>query len=50
MAARKRIATRRVNVGKGLSREDALRKALNKSRGDFRGFSYDKKTGIAVLI
>lgn len=43
------IRTRRVNVGKYLEREEALRKALIKSPGDYRVFTYDPKTGIVKL-
>ena len=40
-----------VQIEKGLTREEAMKKApYKKSYGDCRGFSYDKKTGIATWI
>jgi hypothetical protein len=44
------VKARRVYVGKGLARATALRKALAKSRGDYRSFSYSKTTGWARLL
>jgi hypothetical protein len=40
-----------IQLAKGLSKEEALKLApWKKSYGDCRGFSYDKKTGIAIWI
>lgn len=40
-----------VQIEKGLTREEAMKKApYKKSYGDCRGFSYDKKTGIATWV
>jgi hypothetical protein len=38
-----------VRVGKGLTRFAALRRAVRARGGDFRGFAYNSRTGIAVL-
>lgn len=46
----KKIGKRTVSVGKGLKRDEALKKALSKCKGDFRAFSYNDKTGVATLI
>lgn len=43
------IPTRTVTVGKGLTRDAAMKAAKKKSPGDFRGFTYDPKTGRARL-
>lgn len=40
----------RVYVGKNLTRKQALSKAIKKYKQDARGFSYDKKTGFAVIL
>ena len=40
-----------IQIEKGLSREEAMKQApYKKSYGDCRGFSYDKKTGIATWV
>lgn len=40
-----------MKLPKNLSRKAAYRAASKKTRGkDFRGFSYNKKTGRAVLV
>ena len=40
-----------IQIEKGLSKEEAMKKApYKKSYGDCRGFSYDKKTGIATWV
>lgn len=39
----------RGNVGKGLTRAEALKKMLRKFPGDHRGFVYDPKTGWASI-
>lgn len=43
------IKTRVLTVKKGLTRAKALEAAVKKSRGDFRGFKYNPKTGRATL-
>ena len=43
------IKSRRVYVGKGLTRAAALAKARAKSRGDYRCFTYSARTGWATL-
>jgi hypothetical protein len=43
------MLSRRVYVGRGLSRAEALRKALAKSPGDHRGFKYSRRTGYATI-
>lgn len=43
------IKTRVVKVKKGLTRAEAIKAAVKKSRGDFRGFTYNPKTGRATL-
>ncbi len=37
-------------IAKNLTREEAFRRAKNRATRDFRGFSYDPKTGNVVLI
>lgn len=39
----------KINVGKGLIRAAALKKARKKYRRDYRGFTYNKKTGVAIF-
>lgn len=40
-----------IQIEKGLSKEEAMKKApYKKSYGDCRGFSYNKKTGIATWV
>lgn len=47
---RARIRTRWYRVGKGLDRDEALRRAKKRAgRHDWRGFTYDPKTGWASL-
>jgi hypothetical protein len=41
---------RRVQLPKGLTNKRALARALQKSPGDFRGFTYDRRTGRATLV
>lgn len=41
---------RKVTLRKGLTYKAALRAAVKKCGGDFRGFSYNPKTGKAILI
>jgi len=38
-----------LQVGRGLTRAEALRITLRRRPGDFRGFSYSPKTGLAVI-
>lgn len=40
----------RILVGKNLTRKEALSKAMKKYKQDARGFSYNKKTGWAVIL
>lgn len=48
-----RIRTRYYIVGRGLTRGEALRRAHDADRrtgyGDYRGFTYNPKTGMAAL-
>lgn len=37
-------------LAKGLTNEEAYRQAKRKAKHDFRGFSYNPKTGRAALI
>jgi len=37
-------------IAKGLTRDEAYRRTKKRATRDFRGFSYDAKTGRAVLI
>ena len=47
----KPIKATKVRIEKGLTRDEALKAApWKKSYGDCRGFSYDKKTGVATWI
>ncbi len=54
-SSRRSVAVTDFNCGlqlpRGLTRAEALRRAVRrKSKAmDFRGFKYDKKTGLAVL-
>ena len=43
-----KIVTKNHKVAPGLSREEALRRVVKKKPSDFRGFTYDKKTGKAT--
>ncbi len=45
----RRFRTRTVTVNRGLTRAAALKAATRKSPGDLRGFTYDPKTGKAIL-
>ena len=45
----RRILSRRVYVGKNLTRLGALALAKRKRPGDYRAFAYDPATGWAVL-
>lgn len=38
-----------VFVGKGLTKEEAWKKAFKKATKDFRGMKYDEKTGKVTL-
>lgn len=40
----------RVYVGKGLSKAAAWKKCIAKAKRDFRGMSYNAKTGWASLV
>lgn len=42
-------APRKFKVGAGLSRAEALKLARKRSRRDFRGFTYNRRTGWATL-
>ena len=45
----KKIKPHRVKIEKGLTREEAMKKApWKKAYGDVRGFHYDAKTGQAT--
>lgn len=46
----KKPKRRTVTLRKGLTWKEAFRAAVKKCGGDFRGFSYNKRTGKAVLI
>ena len=39
-----------IEIESGLSRKEALKKALPKMKGDHRGFTYDPKTGKAIFV
>jgi len=39
----------RFTIAKNLTREEALRRAKRRATRDFRGFTYDPKTGAVVL-
>ena len=41
------IKTRTYKLAKGLTRAEALKRVIAKKVPDFRGFTYDPKTGIA---
>jgi len=45
-----REATQTIQLDKGLSRDDALKAARPKMKGDHRGFSYNPDTGVAKYI
>jgi hypothetical protein len=49
LASHGAIKSRQFQVGKGLTRREALAIAVRRSRRDHRGFSYNPKTGVAVL-
>jgi hypothetical protein len=49
-AAARAVRTRRVYLGKGLSRAEAWKKARAKPGPDFRGFDYSSATGWATLV
>ena len=38
-----------MQLPKGLTREQAIRLAVKRAKRDARGFTYDPKTGVAVL-
>lgn len=40
----------RFKLAKGLSKDEAYARARKRATRDFRGFTYDPKTGIAQLI
>lgn len=40
----------KVYVGKGLTRKEAVAKVATKATHDYRGVTYDKKTGYAKYI
>jgi len=46
----KKPKVRKVTLRKGLTRKAAMLAAVKKCGGDFRGFSYNPRTGKAVLI
>lgn len=46
----KKPKLRRVTLPRGLTYKAAFRAAVKKCGGDFRGFSYNAKTGKATLI
>jgi hypothetical protein len=57
MAAKRRDKKRsiannveRVRLPKGLTREEAIRRARSRWKHDHRGFHYDPKTGVATAI
>lgn len=45
----KKCPTRTHQVGKGLVRKVAIRRARKRDGGDYRGATYDKSTGKATL-
>ena len=50
MKKRKGIRPQVFTIGKGYTRERALEVVRNKKPRDFRGFTYDPKTGKATLV
>ena len=44
------IKKKSATLPKGLTRAEALKKMLRKFPGDYRGFSYNAKTGKAEII
>jgi hypothetical protein len=44
------VKARRYYVGKNLSRVAAYRAASRKSKKDFRGMKYNKRTGYASVV
>ena len=44
------MKSRRYYIGKNLSHADAYRAASRKSKKDFRGFSYNKRSGWVTVV
>lgn len=44
------IKQRTYKIAKGLTRAEAMKRIIAKKVADFRGFSYDPKTGIVKVI
>lgn len=50
MKRRRKFQKQSLKLAKGLTRAEAFAKARKKAAQDFRGFTYDTKTGKASLI
>lgn len=50
LAEKTEFKVQTIQLEKGLSRDDALKAATPKMKGDHRGFNYVPETGIAKFI